>query len=134
MLKTFVWVLAATLAASGAAEAQGYKPVSVVRTLSGLQCMALSAAYGPQGTYAPPVPVYAGSESGSAKVGIGAGVILVPDPVMPVNGRSEVLRPNGSKAWIDVNVLTPWHSVNDPSAKCEPVLLSNGRYGFSTSR
>lgn len=120
------------LVLAGISHAQGYKPTTVVKTLPGVQCMALAAEYGPQGAYAPPAPEYAGPEANAAKIGIGAGTILVPDPMKPVNGRSQVLRPNGKTAWIDVRLLTRWHALSAPSATCQAVLLSNGRYGFST--
>lgn len=125
--------LGALLSAPTLVVAQGYTPTTVVRTIPGMQCMALADEYGPQGAYAPPAPEYAGSNAGAPRIGIGAGTILVPDPLKPVNGRSEVLRPNGQKAWIDVSLLTRWHALSSPSATCQPVLLSNGRYGFKTS-
>jgi hypothetical protein len=117
---------------AGVAYAQGLRPVEVVRTLPGWQCMALASTYGPQGALAPPAPVYAGPTS-AQQVGTGGGVIIVPDPLRPVNGRTEIIRPNGQRAWIDVNLLTKWHSLSDPAAVCHPAVLSNGRYGFTTT-
>jgi hypothetical protein len=117
---------------AGSAMAQSYKPVTVVKVLPGWQCMALSSSYGPNGTNAPPAPVYAGPDSGSPKVGMGAGVIIVPDPMAPQNGRTVMIWPNGKKVWIDASVLTRWHSISNPEARCQPALLSNGRYGFTT--
>lgn len=132
-MRTLIVGIAAACLANNAGFAQGYKPTTVVRTLPGLQCMALAAEYGPQGSYAPPAPEYASPDIGAQKIGIGAGTILVPDPLKPVNGRSEVLRPNGQKAWIDASLLTRWHALSAPTASCHPVLLSNGRYGFTTN-
>lgn len=125
-------VAAAILAAVGA-NAQGLKPTTVVRTLPGWKCMALASSYGPQGAFAPPAPVYAGPQPSASQIGTGAGVIIVPEKLQPVNGRTEIIRPNGQKAWIDVNQLTVWHSLSDPSAVCHPAILSNGRYGFTTT-
>jgi hypothetical protein len=121
------------LLAAGAAHAQGLKPVEVVRTLPGWQCMALASTYGSQGAYAPPAPVYAGPSPSSPQVGTGAGVIIVPDPLRPVDGRTEMIWSSGKKVWIDVKLLTHWHSLSDPAAVCHPALLSNGRYGFTTT-
>jgi hypothetical protein len=126
-------VSVAAVLVAGAVHAQGFKPTTVVRTLPGWKCMALSSSYGAQGAYAPPVPVYAGPESSAPQIGTGAGVIIVPEKLRPMNGRTEMIRPNGQKAWIDVNQLTAWHSLSDPAAVCHPAVLSNRRYGFTTS-
>ncbi len=115
------------------AHGQGYTPVRPVRTLDDWQCMSLASVYGRLGTNAPPVPEYASSESSAPKIGVGAGVIIVPKALRPTNGRVEVLRPNGKKAWIAADQLVPWRSLSDARAVCRPVLLSNGRYGFATS-
>jgi hypothetical protein len=122
-----------SLMATGAAYGQPYKPVTVVQELVGWQCMSLSAVYGPQGTNAPPAPVFSGPDSSAPQVGTGAGIIIVPKPLRITNGRTEMIWPNGKKVWISVDILTPWHSLSDPSAVCHPALLSNGRYGFTTS-
>ena len=124
---------AAAMFMASAAYAQSYKPVEVVRTLPGWQCMALASAYGPQGTNAPPAPVFEGPEPGAAQIGTGAGVIIAPTNIRPTNGRTIIIRPNGEKAWIDVSQLTQWRSLSDPKAVCQPALLSNGRYGFKTT-
>lgn len=106
-------------------------PVRAV-SLEGWQCMSPSSVFGPQGTYAPPVPVYSGPQANAPQVGTAAGVILVPKPIHVINGRTETLRPDGKRAWIDANQLVPWRSLSDPAAVCRPALLSNGRYGFTT--
>ena len=98
-----------------------------------MQCMALAAEFGAQGSYAPPAPEYAGPEAGARQIGNSAGTILVRDPMRIVDGRTEVLRPNGQNAWIEARLLTQWHALSAPSATCRAVLLSNGRYGFDTS-
>lgn len=118
--------------ASGPAYSQPYTPVHVVQDLPGWQCMSLTSVYGPLGTNAPPVPVFAAPSSDSPQVGTGAGVIIVPKPLHPTNGRTEMIWPNGQRVWISVGELSPWRSLNDPKATCQPALLSNGRYGFRT--
>jgi hypothetical protein len=95
--------------------------------------MALASSYDPDGINAPPALVYAGPENNASQVGGGAGVIIVPDPLQPINGRTVMIWPNGRKVWIDVNLLTKWHSLSDPNAKCIPTILSNGRYGSRTT-
>ncbi len=126
-------VTVAAMFASPTVHAQSYKRVEVVKLLPGWKCMALASAYGPQGTNAPPAPVFEGPQPGAAQIGIGAGVIIAPASIQPTNGRTQIVRPNGQKAWIDVNQLTPWHSLSDPNASCQPALMSNGRYGFKTT-
>jgi hypothetical protein len=131
-MKSVLFGVSMLCATAGVAYAQGLRPVEVVRTLPGWQCMALASTYGAQGALAPPAPVYAGPSS-ARQVGTGGGVIIVPDPLRPVNGRTEIIRPNGQRAWIDVNLLTKWHSLSDPASVCHPAVLSNGRYGFTTT-
>ena len=124
---------AAVLLGGSVAQAQTYTPTHVAHTLPGWQCMSLASVYGPQGTYAPPVPVFFGPQPDAPQVGTGAGVIIVPMPLHPVNGRTEMIWPNGQRVWIAANLLAPWHSLSDPNASCHPALLSNGRYGFTTN-
>jgi hypothetical protein len=100
--------------------------------ISGYKCMALAASYGPDGIHAMPAPVYAGPESNAKQVGSSGAVIITPDPIQPVNGRTAMIWANGRKVWIDVNLLTKWHSLGDPAAVCTPQILANGRYGFHT--
>ena len=132
MTKTILSAVSAALLISASASAQGYKPVMVVKTLPNMQCMGVANEFDPQGSFAPPPPEFAGPEASAPKIGIGAGTILVREPMRTVDGRTEVLRPNGQSAWIEVSALTRWHALAAPNATCEPVLLSNGRYGFST--
>ncbi len=132
MMKAILPLQILALLTTSSAIAQSYKPVTVVKVLPGWQCMALASSYGPNGTDAAPAPVYAGPESSSPKLGTGAGVIIVPQPMTPQNGRTVMIWPNGKKVWIDASQLTRWHSLSDPQAHCEPALLSNGRYGFTT--
>jgi hypothetical protein len=130
--KAVLLAMAAVLM-SPTVHAQSYKRIEVVKVLPGWQCMSLASAYGPQGTNAHPVPVFEGPQPEAAQIGTGAGVIIAPAIIHPTNGRTEIIRPNGQRAWIDVNQLTPWRSLSDPNASCQPALLSNGRYGFKTT-
>lgn len=132
-MRKFALVVQITgLLASAGAMAQSYKPVTAVQALPGWQCMALATAYGPNGVNAPPAPVFTSADS-SLQVGSGAGVIIVPSPLVPQNGRTEMIWPNGKKVWIDVSRLTQWRSLSNPQATCRPALMSNGRYGFTTA-
>ena len=48
-----------------------------------------------------------------------------------VNGFAEALFPTGQTVWIAANMLRPYHNLSDPTMKCAPAKLSNGRPGFS---
>lgn len=126
-------VALSVLLVSGAAYAQPYTPVHVVRELPGWQCMSLASIYGPQGTNAPLAPVFQGAAVNAPRVGSGSGVIIVRKPLHSTNGRTEMIWPNGKVVWIETDLLVLWHSLSDPHAVCHPALLSNGRYGFTTS-
>jgi hypothetical protein len=114
-------------------QALAQQKVQVVKRLDGYQCMALAAAYGSQGAFAPPVPVYTGPQANAPQAGTAAGVIIVPSPLRIENGRTPMIAVNGNTVWIAAKDIVRWHSVNDPHAVCQPALLSNGRYGFITS-
>lgn len=133
MLKVHPVMFAGGLFVATAAYGQAYTPIHAVKELPGWQCMSLAAVFGPQGAYAPPAPVYAGPQPDAPQVGTGAGVIIVPKPLHPANGRTEMLWSNGARVWINADELVPWHSLSDPKAVCHPALLSNGRYGFVSS-
>src|SRR5690242_259141 len=98
---TSKWLLGAAVAVS-AGTSYAQSRVDVVRILPGWKCMALASSYGPQGAFASPAPVYAGPEPNAPQIGTGAGVIIVPERLRPINGRTEIIRPNGQKAWIEV--------------------------------
>jgi hypothetical protein len=132
-MKHFVLSLAVALVSlqsiSGALARESVLPV---RDLEGWQCMSPKGIYEPDGINYTGAPVYSGPDAGAAQVGLGNGVIIVPNPLKPENGRTVMIWPNGKKVWIAVNELTNWHAVSDPSAQCVPALLSNGRYGTRT--
>lgn len=133
MLKARHVILAIGICVGAAAYGQPYRPVHATKQLPGWQCMSLASVFGPQGAYAPPVPVYSGPQPKAPQVGTGAGVLIVPKPLHLTNDRTEVLWSNGERVWINADELAPWHSLSDPKAVCHPALLSNGRYGFVTS-
>ena len=75
-------------------------------------------------------PVYAGPSRDAPKTGVAVGVLIVADPPHIENGRRQVLRIDGSTAWIDAKNLKPWIG-KTASAQCLHVLLSNNRRGIS---
>lgn len=104
--------------------------VHTVRTLAGYQCMVLAKQWDGQGAMPPPVHVYTGPEMKAATVGVAGGSIIVPQPLHPVDGRSQMIFADGRMVWISIDAISPWHAASNAHATCSPVLLSNGRYGF----
>ena len=102
----------------------------VLGPVPGYQCMMLNIteAQAMDPTFHP--PVYA-APSGTASVFGYAGLeVAVRNPPHMVNGFNEVLYPTGEIGWMRSNLLRAYHSLGDPSAKCVPVMLSNGQRGF----
>jgi hypothetical protein len=106
--------------------------VHAIETLPGYQCMSLAKVWNGQGAMPPPVHVYAGPEANAAQVGIAGGAVIVPAPLHPVDGRTQMIFADGRTVWIGTSDIAPWHVASNPHATCSPVLLSNGRYGFAT--
>ena len=104
--------------------------VHTVRTLPGYQCMVLAKQWDGQGAMPPPIHVYNGPEMNAVAVGVAGGSVIVPQPLHPVDGRSQMIFADGRKVWIPIAAISPWHAASNAHATCSPVLLSNGRYGF----
>lgn len=115
------------IVSSYGAEAEG---IHAVKTLSGYQCMSLAKLWDGVGAQPAPVHVYASSQPSAPEVGFAASSVIVPNPLKVVNARIPMLWPNGKTVWVNEADVAPWHVVSDPHARCTPVLLSNGRYGF----
>ena len=109
------------------------EPVHTVKTLPGYQCMVLAKQWNGEGPMPLPVYVYAGPQSSAAQIGVAGGSIIVRDPVHSMDGRTQMIFADGRTVWIATDAIAPWHAVSNPSARCSPVLLSNGRYGFQTN-
>ena len=131
MSKSLGLLLALALV-SGAFQAQA-EQVQTVKTLPGYQCMVLAKQWDGEGPMPPPVYAYAGPQSNAAQIGVAGGSIIVPDPVHSTGGRTQMIFADGRTVWISTDAIAPWHAVSNPNARCSPVLLSNGRYGFQTT-
>ena len=117
--------LAAGLAVSVAHAAQplhGWRCMGTVPAFNSTGSMEQDRAQ-QRGAWAPPIPAYASPSRSARQVGTAAGVILA-RIAPPENGRQLVLRPNGTRVWVEAAELVPWR------APCQPALLDNGRYGF----
>ena len=122
----YATILTGVLLIGFAAHAQS---VQVARSLPGFQCNALVHVWNGQGPMPPPVPEFAGPEQSARRVGIAMSTLIVDDPPRIADGRTRVLRPNGSFAWIDSSEIGPWHAASAPSARCSAVQMTNGTYG-----
>ena len=103
--------------------------VKVVQKIPGYVCMDQNAVEATALDMSGFPPVYGGPSRDAPKTGVAAGVLIVADPLHIENGRRQVLRIDGSIAWIDTKVLKPWVG-KTASAQCSPVLLSNNRRGI----
>jgi len=121
-----------TMAALGAmGMPSGYALAQVaVNAIPGFVCMEQNQGKDDSPTLAGFPSVYASPRSDAASSGVAAGMILASSPPRVENGRRQILRIDGSIAWVDQRFLKPW--VGRTSAdRCTPVILSNGRRGFS---
>ncbi len=128
-MSQFVRYLAASAMCLLSTQAFAEQP-RVVRALPGYVCKELNIteeqAMDP--TFHTP---YFSQPSGSSSVAGYAGLeVAVKKPIHSVNGFDEAVFPNGGIVWIEAALLRDYHSIGDPTAKCVPVLMSNGRQGF----
>lgn len=120
------------LGAFGATSRASAQTVHSVKPLTGYQCMSLAKLWDGKGPQPPAVHVFAGPEATASSVGIAGGTVIVPDPIRPVDGRTSMVFPSGKIVWIRLSDIKKWHARAAPNARCRPVLLSNGRYGFDS--
>ena len=103
----------------------------VVRDLPGYTCKMLNITVTQAMDPTFHLPYYSQPSATSPVAGYAAAQVAVKSPIHNVNGFDEAIFPNGGIVWIEANVLKDYHSLGDPTAKCVPVLLSNGRQGFN---
>jgi hypothetical protein len=102
------------------------------KPLAGYRCMMLNLSEQQSMDPSLRVPVQAAPSTSAPTVGWAGAVVVVREPVTPVNGFVQMLYPDGRQVWIASNALRPYHSLGDPNAKCVPEILPNGRIGFGT--
>lgn len=106
----------------------------VVGPLPGYKCMVLNLTEQQSMDPNTRIPVFDRPAADGHQVGIAAGIVAVKDPSHIVDGFTEALFPTGATVWIKSDVLRPYHSVSDPTARCVPSKMSNGRSGFDFPR
>jgi len=63
-------------------------------------------------------------------VSFAGNTLIVQDPAQPSGRFVQVLRFTGQVGWIEAKWLRPWANIYDPTAKCVPSMMSNGKPGF----
>lgn len=116
-----------TALACGSAHAESLR---AVRPLPGYTCMQLTLSAAQLTDPKIGVPIHDAPSRSAPTASYAANVVIVQDPPQPTAGFLKVLRPTGQEGWIEAGYLHPWSSVYDPTAKCVPSLMSNGKPGF----
>jgi hypothetical protein len=110
-------------------QAHAQRP-HVVRDLPGYTCKMLNITVAQAMDPTFHLPYYSQPSATSPVAGYASAQVAVKAPVHDVNGFDEAMFPNGGTVWIQASLLKDYHSLGDPTAKCVPVLMSNGRQGF----
>ena len=128
MHRTF-WHIGFALMLSSPIAAWAQRP-TIVGPLAGYQCMMLNITEKQALDPNFQIPVYTQPSETSQPFGYASLQVAVQQPPRVVNGFTEMLFPTGAKVWIKTGLLRPYRSLGDPSARCNPVSLSNGHVGF----
>ena len=127
-MRRIMLAIPAVIAIAGpGARAQG---LQAVRPLPGYACMVLNLSQQQMLDNSLHVSVYAEPSPSSPKIGDASAVVIATSPLNVAHGFGEVLFPDGRQGWIEVKMLRPYASANDPNARCTPSLMSNGRPGL----
>jgi hypothetical protein len=121
-------VLLSGVLVSGLSLAQA---TSTAKPLSGYACMSLNITDAQAHDFHYHVSFYAKPSLNSDVVGYASSQVAVRAPAHTVDGFTEALFPTGATVWIQSTLLRPYHSALEPTARCVPTILANGRVGFS---
>ena len=109
-------------------------PVAISKTMSkpldGYECRMLNITAQQSMDFNFHVPVRSEPSESAPEVGWASAVIIVKTPAIAENGFLQMLFPNGKTVWIAASDTKAYRPVSDPSAKCQPEILPNGRIGF----
>jgi hypothetical protein len=122
-MKPFLVGLIAVVSLTQAVRAES---VYAVRAIPGYKCMKLNLTENQALDFkGPRIPILVAPRSDAAVGTAAASVLLVRDPQHLVNGYLEVLQVTGKPGWIEADKVKPY----DPSLRCVPSVMSNGRIG-----
>ena len=112
----------------------GTEAAQPVQPIPGFQCMTLNLTEQQMADPSVDIPVRSAPSPTAPQVGSASAQVAVRMPMKSVNGFSESLFPTGATVWIETKMLRPYRSISDPTARCVPVIMSNGRPGFTYPR
>jgi len=105
--------------------------LTAVKAIEGLTCMDLNlpdnVLRNVHGDGLP--PVYSQPDEHSTVIGTAGGMIYTVEPLRPINGFVEYVRPDWQHAWIKQEYLKPHTGFT-----CIPSQMSNGRLGFGNGK
>lgn len=100
-----------------------------VKRIPGYECMMLNITEQQSMDPAFHVTLRSSPSSSAPEAGWAGSIVIVREPPVSQNGFLSVLKPNGQRAWILADMVKAYHPVADPTAKCMPEVLPNGRIG-----
>lgn len=106
--------------------------VKAVRPIAGYKCMSLNLSEdqmlhemnGPMIRQQP--------SSTAASLGQVSALVIAADPIRTENGFTQVLTFDGKPGWVESAKLKPFRNTLNPSARCVPSVMSDGRLGFGS--
>jgi len=113
---------------SGPVLSQGLK---AVRPLDGYKCMVLNLTEEQMVSSTAGPAIYAEPSRSASVLGNASAIVITADPIRKANGYTAVLTLSGKPGWVESDKLAAYSSVTNPSARCVPSVMSNGRYGFA---
>ena len=102
-----------------------------VKTLPGYSCAMLNLTHEQEMDFNHPPMLYSEPRDGAQTMGGAAEVLAVKSDTAPVNGYIPALQMNMKSGWVKQALIKPYAAAADPTARCEPVLMSDGTQGFS---
>ena len=127
VLQAFAF-LGMVLGVNGTAHAQGLHAVS---PLPGYSCMTLNLTEEQARDFNALPPVMQQPSPTAGKLGVAGAIVITVDPVRVINGYVAVLMPDGRSGWVQANRLYPYRNPRNPSVRCVPSMMSNGKPGFA---
>jgi hypothetical protein len=103
--------------------------VAQTRQLPGYHCMMLNLTERAAADPNISVQILGAPSAQATPIGTASAVVIVQN-AGPVNGYLHMLMPNGNQGWIAQHAVKPYRAEANPSARCVPEILSNGRIGF----
>lgn len=123
--------LGMVLGMNGTGHAQGLQAVS---PLPGYSCMTLNLTEDQARDFNALPPVMQQPSPTAGKLGVAGAIVMTVDPVRVTNGYVPVLMPDGRSGWVQADRLHPYRNARNPSVRCMPSMMSNGKPGFAFPR